>query len=472
MKKLLILLTYCFLGLSFSGLGQTDYELLHPNQVLELVRRFHPLARQSQIHVDKAQADVISSKAGFNPVFSNYVAQKTFAGVDYYGYQLPEIKIPVWFGVEVYAGLENVSGSNFLPSETLGRTSFVGVSVPLAKNLLMDKRRATLKQAQLFNSLAKEEQAELLNNLYFEAMTAYWEWVKAHQKYEMYKSNLVVNEKRLEFVKKAYFNGERPAIDTLEALAQLQSFQSQLNMQWVHLQQSRLQLSGFLWQENEFIVSLPDLLKPAPGWNDLEMIDKTQFDIKELISLSDSLHPKNKQMPYKINALEIDKKLKFQELLPKIDVSYNQLGKGYDLINTATAGPLFENNFQYGLKIELPLMFSQGRGDYRKAKLKIEETRLEQLQIHQFIELKTRSYYQEFLGLKEQIRIQNLAFQNYSALVKAEETRLLNGESSLFIVNSRQNKAIEAQEKLIELQTAYHKCLNALFWSAGIMNQR
>jgi len=66
---------------------------------------------------------------------------------------------------------------------------------------------------------------------------------------------------------------------------------------------------------------------------------------------------------FKINALEVDKKLKFQELLPTVNFRYNQLGKGNDILKTATTGPLFQNNFQYGLSMSIPLRLSQGRGE-------------------------------------------------------------------------------------------------------------
>ena len=58
-------------------------------------------------------------------------------------------------------------------------------------------------------------------------------------------------------------------------------------------------------------------------------------------------------------------------------------------------------------------------------------------------------------------------YENYQLLVKSEETRLLNGESSLFLVNSRENKALEALEKLIDLKTKYFKTIYAIKWSAG-----
>ena len=51
--------------------------------------------------------------------------------------------------------------------------------------------------------------------------------------------------------------------------------------------------------------------------------------------------------------ITIEKRLKFQELLPKLDFSYNQLGKGYTPSEISTITPLFENNYQSILRLVL-----------------------------------------------------------------------------------------------------------------------
>jgi outer membrane protein TolC len=131
--------------------------------------------------------------------------------------------------------------------------------------------------------------------------------------------------------------------------------------------------------------------------------------------------------------------------------------------------PLFQNNFQYGLKFEMPLRISQGRSDYAKAKLKIKDTKLSQNQKILSVQVKVKSYYNEFETLKNQVALQSNNYTNYQQLVKAEEAKFFNGESSLFIINSRENKALEAQEKLIEIKTKYFKTIYALQWSAGLL---
>ncbi len=453
----------------FQCFSQENLNTLNAEQVLQLVRTYHPIARQASIEIEKTEADILLSRAAFDPILSNYIAKKTFDGKNYYEVSNPEFRIPTWYGIEVFGGLENLTGDRFDVSQTTGKTSYFGVNIPLAKNLLIDKRRAYLQQAKVFNNMAQADQRATLNNLLMNAMEAYWVWVKAYQTYKIVSENVAVNERRVDFVKKSFANGERAAIDTVEAIAQLQSFQYQQNSYWLAFQNAGLELSIFLWQNNNLPYLLPETVVPQDGWQNETNIAGFNLDLNILQNLAQTNHPNVIAYNFKLEALNIDKKLKFQDLLPKIDFQYNQLGKGYKFLETATQLPLFSNNFQYGIKMEMPLRFSQGRADYQKAKLKIEETTLDQNQKLQQIQVKIKSYFNEFENLKKQIIVQSSNYDNYKKLVKAEETKLFNGESTLFLVNSRENKALEALEKLIELKTKYFKSIYALQWSAGLL---
>lgn len=442
---------------------------LNAEQVLALVRQFHPIVKQANINIQKSKADITLARAAFDPILSTYAARKILNGTNYYNYLSPEIAIPTWYGIEVYSGLENITGNRLDPSQTSGQSSYFGISIPLAKDLVMDKRRAFLQQAKIFSTMATVEQQAAVNDLLMNAIEAYWLWVKAYQTYNVVKNNVAINEKRLALVKKSYINGERPAIDTVEALTQLQSFQYQQNVYALEFKNAGLQLSAYLWKENNEPYILPENIVPESNWENETSINNFNVVLTALLDIADKNHPELQLYNYKLDALAIDKKLKFQELLPKIDFRYNQLGKNNDLLKTISTGPLFENNFQYGLKFEIPLRLSQGRADYKKAILKIEETTLSQNQKKIYIQLKIKSYYNEWLTLKQQISLYSNTYNNYQQLVRAEETRLFNGESSLFLVNSRENKALEALEKLIELKTKYYKTIYALQWSAGLL---
>ena len=460
-------LLICCLCLGNMALGQDSSKTLNPTQFMNIIRQFHPVVKQTEIAIKTANANLLLAKAAFDPILATELTQKTFDGTSYYNTQSPQLTIPTWFGIEVFAGLENISGDRLDPMLTTGKTNYVGVSVPLAKDLLLDKRRAYLKQARIMQTMAQSEQQATVNNLMIEAMEDYWHWVKCYQSFLITSNNVTINEIRYKLVIKAFQFGERPAIDTTEALTQLLSFQYQKNQRWLEFQNAGLALSAYLWKENSQPYLLPEYVIPEAGWDNEQLIKNYTVQFPDLLNTATGNHPELKVYDAKLRALQVEKRLKQQALLPKIDLKYHQLGKGYNVLSSGPVMPLFENNFKYGLNFEMPLRLSEGRGDYKKTRLKIEETTLLQSQKRLQVELKIRSYYNELLYLQNQITLQANNYANYQKMVQAEEIKIQNGESTLFLLNSRETKALEALEKLIELKTKFHKTVYALQWSAG-----
>ncbi|MFY7860784.1 MAG: TolC family protein, partial [Chitinophagales bacterium] len=255
---------------------------------------------------------------------------------------------------------------------------------------------------------------------------------------------------------------------TVEAAAQLQNFLLAQIVDKLEFQNAGLMLSSFLWLENDKPYQLPSQVIPTPQAADDEIVLQFQVSLNHLLEQSIN-HPELKAYQYKLDILKIDKKLKFQELLPVVNFRYNFLSKDLNIPNRIQESQFFDNNYQYGIKFEMPLRLSQGRASYQIVKLKIDQTNLAQNQKKLEIEIKVKTYFNEFIGLQNQLKIQKENFKNYSLLLKAEETKLKNGESSLFLINSRETKAQEANQKLIELQTKYYQSIYKLQWSAGIL---
>ena len=452
---------------SLSAQVQADsIRTLSVSQLLEMVRRYHPVTRGADILVEKAKADVTIAQAGFDPLLYNSTAQKTFDGTDYYYYNRPQLTIPTWFGIEVVAGTEFLSGSRTDNSDTKGETSYFGLQVPLAKNLLMDKRRAALQTARIYRTASQSEKNNILNNLLLDALNTYWNWTYRYEVYAILNDAVRVNERRFAMVRTTWQQGDRPAIDTTEALVQLQQFQLLRSQALLEFRNTGLELSAFLWTGNDQPFSLPEDVMPDEESRRLRTASLATPVLEELLEQLNRNHPELQLYQFKLDVLGIEKKLKFQDLLPTANFRYNQLGKGYDILKTAR-GPLFENNFQYGITLGLPLRLSQGRGEYRKARLKITETRLQLQQKQWEMGNKVRMYFNELQALREQINLQERAYQSYLALQRGEEIRYFNGESSLFLINSRENKSLESLQKLTELKAKYFKAYNGLLWSAG-----
>lgn len=462
MKK--ILLSF-FLFTCINAAAQDSLQQLTLQQFLQIVKTYHPVAKQAGIVVQKADANVITQRGGFDPVLTAGGNDKTFDGTVYYRNNSTQLNIPTWYGIEVQTGIEFLTGSRNDPQETLGKTSFAGISIPLAKNLLMDKRRAALQQAKIMQQASEQEQKLMLNDLLMEATEAYWQWVQAWLTYKTWQQVIDVNQRRYNLVKAAYRNGDRPAIDTTEALTQLQQFEYFKNDALLNWQNAGVQLSGFLWRNDNTAYNLPETVTPQEKTE--ELFNAVVFpELELLITQAKNNHPDLLLYNYKLNALQVERKLKFQELLPKLDFKYNQLGKGYDVAATATK-TLFDNNYKYGITFNMPLRLSAGRGEYKMAKLKINETQLQQNQKQIDVVNKVKQYYNQLVNYKTQVTLLQKNYAAYLQLQRGEETKFFNGESSLFLVNSRENKTQETLLKLIEATVKLNKTALGLQWAAG-----
>lgn len=466
--KQILLFTFSFFLQQRITLSQDMAKRLSGAQVMEIVKRYHPVARQADIAIEKAKKDVTIARGFFDPVLENENARKTFDGLRYYTYNRPELFIPAWFGVEIRAGFENLSGDRTDPTDTKGESTYIGLTVPIGKNLLMNKRMAALQTARIFREASPVERRNMLNNLLRDAMNNYWNWALQYTNYQILSEAVTVNEKRIALVRNAFLLGDRPAIDTTEALAQLQQFEYLKNQAWLGFQNAGLDLSLYLWTQDTQPYYLPESTIPADNLTTMKNSITQLPELGPLLESARNNHPELLLYDFKLRALNVEKKLQFQELLPSVSFTYNQLGKGYDPAKTLM-NPLFENNFQYGIKAGIPLRLSKGRGEYRKVKLGIVETQLQQSQKLLQIENTVKSYFNELAALKGQIALQEKVYLNYFALQRGEETRFRTGESSLFLVYTRENRALEALQKLQELKARFVKANISLYWAAGML---
>ncbi len=353
-----------FLLVFHVGYGQQ--KTLSSTEFWQIVQNYHPVVKQTLIEIKQSNASLTIAQGAFDPVLQHYSTQKTLDGKNYLDYHAPSLSIPTWYGIEFSAGIENIQGSRLDPSQTVGQTSYLGVQIPLAKNLLLDKRRAALQQAKILQKMAFQDQRSELNNLLRDAMESYIAWVRSYQVMQLVQANYVNASKRFDMVRKSLEFGDRPAVDTLEALTQKQTFENLLAAKSMEYLNAKLSLSAYLWNAKTRPVDLADDVFPAPN-EEIRLLENADLNLESLLEKAMQNHPELNNYRNKLDVLGIEKKLKFQSLLPKLDVSYNHLSKGGPSLYGAT---FLENNYKYGVKFELPLRLSEGRGAYQAAKLK------------------------------------------------------------------------------------------------------
>jgi outer membrane protein TolC len=458
LKQIIFLLFICT-----KGFGQQ----LAYNEFIDQVKKNHPLSKQATIVVDKANADAMVARSNFDPTIGFQSDMKTFDGKNYFNYQNTALKIPTWAGIDISTGIESNKGQ-FLNSEvSKGQSSYLGISVPVIKNLVIDRRRAAVLQAKNLILASEQEKQSIVNNLLLDASLQYWKWAAQYQLLKLYNQYVVTSNNRFNITKIAFNNGERAALDTLEALTQLQQLKILENDAQLLFTNAGIELSYFLWDNQDSALQLSPTM--IPDTLDSKKISM-ETAIGDLISLSILQNPEVRAYEYKINNLLIEKKLKFQSLLPMLNVKSNILNQNYNVFKDAGA-QFYQNNYKFGVDFKMPLFLREGRGEYRKAKLKIEETNLAFAAKKIEVQNKVKTYSNENFYLKNQLETLFVINNNTNALLKGELIKFYNGDSNLFVVNARENKVIETAEKLISLQFKIVKSYFGLKWASGTINQ-
>jgi len=129
---------------------------------------------------------------------------------------------------------------------------------------------------------------------------------------------------------------------------------------------------------------------------------------------------------------------------------------------------LESENYKGGVNISLPLFLRKERGELKLAKYKLRDAEYEYSSATVSITNKILAIYNELDSYKEQNELVYDIVNNYRILLNGEERKFSLGESSLFLINSRENKLIDARLKQNELQNKFFAAKAKLFQSLAI----
>ncbi len=440
------------------------------NEVITWALSNHPIAKQVDFHIRLAKADLQISKSVFDPMLQLGDKDKNFKGVGYYSESDLSLSIPTWQAIDFQFGLQSLSGQRPDPTNTLGLTNFIGAKLPLGKFLITDKRRTVIKQNRIGVSLSESQKKIILNDFTKEVIETYLDWLKYYQQKILIEQIISNANLRFDFVKKSFQLGERSAIDTTEALVQIQKIsirKLEVDQDFIN---TGLYLSSLLGPKTNGLSNINSKYIPNIEINQNTSFDLQILNIDELLENLNNTHPEILNYNYKLKSLQLEKKLRFQEFIPKLDLNYNFLNNRYDLFKTEPTTSTFRANYDYKAQLEIPLGLTFARGSYKKVKLHILEAENYRDLKSIDLEYKLRKSYNDYEYLKSQFTLTRLNLENYITLLRAEEEKFKNGESSLFLINSRESSYLEAQEKLIKSRIQYIYSFYMIQWVNCTLN--
>ena len=432
-------------------------------QYLQMIKEHHPIAKQAALLTRSAELELIGAKGGFDPKLFGDYDKKHFDGINYWTRGEYGVKLPTWYGIEVKGSYNTAIGSNLNSEEKLPKQgqAIIGISVPLLQNLVLDERRANLQKARQMQGLNQAEREAILLDLGLEAAKIYWKWAFSYQQMKTYQKALQVSEQRFEAIKSAFLLGDRMAMDTLESLTQVQDRAFQYNESALEFQEYSLKLSNFMWSKEAKPVVFNTFFQPQ-SLNIPPLSIATQ-NREDLLQNLEKTHPALMVYAFKINQLDIDRRLKMEKMKPKLNLNYNILGSGFNI------PVLFSDNYKWGISFSSSTLFRAERSDVQLTRIKIENTHLLRDQKAVELQNKLRFAFREIDNLKQQIALYSQTVNNYQKLLELENSRFELGESTFFLINSREIKYLETQIKLAKLLTEYRTALATADWASGKM---
>jgi len=429
-------------------------DTLHLEEFYSIVMDYHPIALQASLMAQRGDLALSESRGNFDPKLVSQFSAKDFKDVDYYQLWDSYLEVPTLLNVDLKAGFERNRGEFLDPEHSLPENGlyYAGLSVPLGQGLIHNPRRIALKQAAVTREQMQVQATQVLNNLLFDANRVYWAWYESHRKFALADRNLQLIIERYQGIRSSVLNGEMAPIDSTEALIQIQMWQNNLNLAEVALKNNELLMQNFIWTDSLTVEGM------------LPQANIGHSDPLELYINAVANHPTWRILLLQNASLELDRKLSQEQLKPVIDLDYQVL---LGQTNTSEVGDYMVSNYKAGLRFELPVLLRKERAKLKTVNIKLQENELKQELEFRKMSNEVQQSYNQVINLTGILERQREMVVNYQRLLDGERMKFDNGESSIFLINSRENSKIKAESDLIEMISKLGSTIGKLQWSSG-----
>ncbi len=435
------------------------------NDFIKNILQYNPLSKQAENIKKYGELNYKAARGNYDPLLSGSFNQKQFNDKNYFTTLNSEIKQPIFTSQYLKAGYDYGLGTNINPEQSTASNGlpYLGLEVGVLQGLVIDKRRAeVLKSKEYVNYYDAEKQIQL-NGLLYESSQAYFNWLFTSKQIALNNYFMVAAKQRLDAIEVLANIGEKAPVDTIEAAIFYQTRLLDLQSAQIDNQKNTYNLSSYNWLDNATTTTLYQ-------YTPIDSLDayfiKAKSKLMELMQLDGTLNPILTKYNSLQKVLEIENRLKKEMIKPVLNVKYNFLSNNPNSLTPAISN----NSYKWGLDLSFPLLFRNSTNEYKMAKLISQNNGLELLNKSNELSFKTNALKQTISILATQL--DNTARSvNYSIqLLEAEKLKFFNGESSLFLLNTRENKLLESELKLAEYKLKFIKTVLNIIYLNGNLN--
>ena len=144
-------------------------QVLTVAQYFDLVLSNHPIAKQVRLDNKIAEAAILKARGAFDPKVGWKESGKTLNAVSYYESQSSYLTVPTWFGIELTAGRDQITGANVNPSIKTPDQGlyYAGISIPLGAGFGSMNEWLSSKKQRLPKHKPKPNRYSPITNCFF-----------------------------------------------------------------------------------------------------------------------------------------------------------------------------------------------------------------------------------------------------------------------------------------------------------------
>lgn len=409
-------------------------------------RRHYPSILSALKNVEVAEANRFSAQGNWD-LKLNSMTRKDATGYyenDYFETKL-EQPTPYW-GTRFFGGYRQ--GNGFFPVyedklETLNNGEFfTGFKAPILRDRAIDSARGEIQQADTLIEQTREELAFTELQLLTETALAYWAWVGAGLKLQVYEQLLEITRNRDEAVRENVRLGQAPEVEQVDNERLIIQRQASVVSARRYLEQTALKLSVYYRDTNGEPLTLPLTSSPLsiPELNPESLPDPDS----SALFWADN-HPEVKIFQKELELQSINLKLAKNQRLPSLDFTASV---SRDQGDGSKADEQTEARFL--LEFEFPFLNRKARGKIKSVEAKIESMRqkLRLMQDQAFVRIDNT--YQALLANHQRVLLSDKELELALRLQQAEQDRVDLGQSNLLTLNLREQATIRASVSLID----------------------
>lgn len=435
-------------------------EVLTLENIFHSVDHHYPLIMGAKKDIEKSEGDQLSARGGFDPVFRTMI-QDTSLG--YYNNSYYDLAIeqptPLW-GTKVVTGFRKGVG-NFPVYDSKLQTFDqgevrAGLELPLLRGGLIDERRTRIRSTETGVKAAEQNFASKQLEVKREAAKKYWDWVASGKKLKVAEELLTIARVRDHALIIRVQKGDAAQVDHTDNQRAVVQRQAGVISAQRSLQKATLELSLYYRdpQGTPLIASQEDLPQdfPSPKEQKVDIVPSSNLD---LIALN---HPDTRTLTLQLEQLGFEQNLAQNHILPRLDIN---LGLVKDLgINPGTPyipPSNYPYEFRASLIFEIPLLLRSARG--KLDSITASQNKLSFIQGLTRDRLKTQilDSSQAMTAALARIDYTHQEVQLSKNLEEAERIRFQQGDSSLLIINIREQTTRDAMNKEIDAFSDFFK---------------